>query len=138
MKKISILLLFAGSISLSFAQVQRTKTASKQSSDSLSATMETKQTGKLKKRQMMRELDLTKEQTGKLKEIKQANKAKTEEVLNNDKLTQEEKDAKLKTLHQQQAKNTLTVLNDEQKDKIKKMRTEKRKNKKSGTEMDSQ
>ena len=138
MKKISILLLFAGSISLSFAQVQRTKTASKQSSDSLSATMETKQTGKLKKRQMMRELDLTKEQKGKLKEIKQANKAKTEEVLNNDKLTQEEKDAKLKTLHQQQAKNTLTVLNDEQKDKIKKMRTEKPKNKKSGTEMDNQ
>ena len=138
MKKISILLLFAGSISLSFAQVQRTKTASKQSSDSLSATIETKQTGKLKKRQMMRELDLTKEQTGKLKEIKQANKAKTEEVLNNDKLTQEEKDAKLKTLHQQQAKNTLTVLNDEQKAKIKKMRTEKRKNKKSGTEMDNQ
>ena len=138
MKKISILLLFAGSISLSFAQVQRTKTASKQSSDSLSATIETKQTGKLKKRQMMRELDLTKEQTGKLKEIKQANKAKTEEVLNNDKLTQEEKDAKLKTLHQQQAKNTLTVLNDEQKGKIKKMRTEKRKNKKSGTEMDNQ
>ena len=138
MKKISILLLFAGSISLSFAQVQRTKTASKQSSDSLSATIETKQTGKLKKRQMMRELDLTKEQKGKLKEIKQANKAKTEEVLNNDKLTQEEKDAKLKTLHQQQAKNTLTVLNDEQKGKIKKMRTEKRKNKKSGTEMDNQ
>ncbi len=138
MKKISILLLAVINVSLSFAQVQRTKPAIKQSSDSLSATIETKQTGKLKKREMMRELNLTKEQKGKLKEIKQANKEKTEEVLNNDKLTQKEKDARLKTLHQQQAEKTLTVLNDEQKAKIKKMRTEKRKNKKGDTEMDNQ
>ena len=137
MKKLSTLLLFTVSISLSFAQVQRAKTTTKQPSDSVAKTTELNQTGKVKKRQMMRELNLTKEQKGKLKEINQANKAKKEEVLNNDKLVQEEKDAKLKALHQEQAKNTLTILNDEQKAKIKKMRMEKRKNKKGNLEMDN-
>jgi Flp pilus assembly protein TadG len=138
MKKISILLFFVFSISLSFAQVQRTKTASKQISDSSNTSEQLNNTNKKgNKKQMIRELNLTKEQKGKLKEIKQANKAKVQQVQNDDKLTQEEKDVKLKTLHQEQAKNTLTVLNDEQKAKMKKMKATERKNKKEKTEMDN-
>ena len=131
-------MLLVGSISLSFAQVQREKTATKQSSDSLTKTMETNQADKVTKRQMIRDLNLTREQKGKLKEIKQANKTKKDEVLNNDKLTQKEKDAKLKALHQEHVKSTLSVLNDEQKAKMKKMSMEKQKNKKSHPEIDNQ
>lgn len=73
----------------------------------------------------MKELNLTKEQKSKLKEIKQANKAKMEAVMNDTLLSEAEKKARLKSLHAQQLKNTLAILNDEQKARMKQMRQQK-------------
>lgn len=137
MKKISILLTFIISISCSFAQVQRAKSATKQSSDSLSAVTGAKQ-GKVGKKQMMKDLNLSREQKSKLKELQLANKAKMDEIKNNDKLTPEEKEAKLKAVRQEQLKSTGAVLNDEQRAKMKQLMKEKQKNKKKNTDMDQQ
>lgn len=138
MKKLSILLSLIISISCSFAQVQRTKSATKQSSDSLSAITGTKQAGKVGKKQMMKDLNLSREQKSKLKELQLANKAKMDEIKNNDKLTPEEKEAKLKAVRQEQLKSTGAVLNDEQKAKMKQLMKEKQKNKKKNADMDQQ
>jgi len=74
---------------------------------------------------MLRELNLTKEQRVKFKEMRQANMAKRDEINNNDSLTQEQKDAKLRELKRTQAQSTMTILNDEQKEKMKAMRAAK-------------
>lgn len=138
MKKISILLSFIIGISCSFAQVQRAKSATKQSSDSLSAITGTKQTGKVGKKQIMKDLNISREQKSKLKELQLANKAKMDEIKNNDKLTPEEREAKLKAVRQEQLKSTGAVLNDEQKAKMKQLMKEKQKNKKKNADMDQQ
>lgn len=138
MKKLSVLLLFIVSVSCSFAQVQRVKSATKQSSDSLSAITGTKQTGKVGKKQMMRDLNLSREQKSKLKGLQQANKTKMNEINNDDKLSAEEKESKLKALRQEQLKNTLSVLNAEQKAKMKELHMQKKDSKKKNIDMDQQ
>ena len=74
------------------------------------------------RKQMLRELNLTKEQRGKFKEIGQANKAKRDEINNNDSLTQGQKDAKLRELKRTAVQSTMSILNEEQKEKMKSMR----------------
>jgi Spy/CpxP family protein refolding chaperone len=128
MKKISLVLLFMFSIAISFAQIQRAKSApAAKPQDSIAAVTNIRSAGH--KKEMMKELNLTKEQKSKLKEIKQAHKAQLDEVQNDAKLSAEEKKAKLKTLKLEQLKKTMAVLNEEQKAKMKAMR---RQNKKEG------
>jgi len=137
MKKINALLLFVFSISCSFAQVQRIKPVSKPA-DSSSTVMEAKAPERESKKEMMKELSLTKEQKMKLKEIRQANKAAMDDVTNDAKLTADEKKAKLKSLRMEQLKNTMAILNDEQKVKMKQMRMQRQKEGKAGMEMEEQ
>ena len=71
---------------------------------------------------MMRELNLTREQRGKIKEIRQSNMAKRDEINNNDSLTPAQKEAKLRELKRSQAQSTMSILSDEQKAKAKAIR----------------
>lgn len=126
MKKTALCLAFTFISFLSIAQLQRVVTPRRV--DSASAVKEKfNEDNKAGRKQMLRELNLTKEQRSKLKEIRQTNKAKTEAVNNNDSLTQEQKDAKLRELKREKAQSIMPVLNEEQKAKMKTMSAKKQK-----------
>jgi hypothetical protein len=133
MKKLIMLWGLMICITVSFAQVQRAKPVS----DSLSAKTAHQHGDSITKKQMLRELHITKEQRGKLKVFTQANKAKKEAINNDAQLTPEEKEVKLKELHREQGKNVMSVLDDEQKVKLIKMKKINHQNKKRDTEMDN-
>jgi Spy/CpxP family protein refolding chaperone len=122
MKKLSVLIVCSFIITLSFAQVERKNNHSVKT-DSVKHKMHGKgDSTSVSKKQMMKDLNLSKEQKIKLKEARQANKAKKQAIENDEKLSKEEKETKLKALHQEQAKGTMAVLNEEQKEKLKKMK----------------
>ncbi len=125
MKKTAFFLTFSFISFLSIAQVQRTVTPRPIDSLGRSNGNVGEKNNRGDRKQMMRELNLTKEQRGKFKEIRQANMAKRDEINNNDSLTQEQKDAKLRELKRGQMQSTMSILNDEQKAKAKAMRQEK-------------
>jgi hypothetical protein len=125
MKKLTSLIIFSFIITLSYAQVQR-KAAVKNNSDSAAVGTDKKTLSRGQKIKVAKELDLNKEQKSKLKEIRQSAKAKKDAVENDDKLSAAEKQAKLKELQREQAKSTMTILNDEQKEKMKEMRRNKK------------
>jgi hypothetical protein len=125
MKKLVTLIVFSFIITLSFAQVER-KSNNSVKTDSVKHKIDRKDdSARVSKKQMMKDLNLSKEQKIKFKEARQANKAKKEAIENDDKLSKEDKEVKLKALHQEQAKNTMGILNDEQKEKIKNRQKEK-------------
>ena len=128
MKKISFVLLLVFSCVISFAQVKRTKPAPVAKPQDSAAVSNTRPDG-VKRKEMMQELNLSKEQKSKLKEIKLAHKAHMDEVQNDTKLSAEEKKVKLKALKMEQLKKTMAALNEDQKAKMKAMR---RQNKKEG------
>ncbi len=134
MKKIITLLLVAFITVNVNAQVQR-KRAVQQTKDTAATAGRDEQ---MNKKDMMRELNLTKQQKLKLKEMRQAGKAKMDEVQNDAKLSDSEKKAKMRELKKQQMENTMSVLNDEQKAKLKQMRREKKGDKKDGMTMEEQ
>jgi hypothetical protein len=125
MKRIIAVTVLSLAFSLSFAQVQRQKKEVDKSDSSANTTAQ-KQDAGMDRKEMMRDLDLTKEQKGKLKEIRQAGKAKKEAIENDEKLSADEKQAKLKDLKKEQAKSTMSILSREQKLKLLKMRQEKK------------
>jgi len=127
MKKLTSLLVFIFISTLMFAQVQR-KTVVTNKSDSASITQERKPqtTTRGEKKQMIRDLNLNKDQKSKLKEVRQSSRAKKEAIERDEKLSADEKQVKLKELQRDQAKSTMIILNDEQKEKMKKMRKDKK------------
>ena len=129
MKKWSIALLMSMITLGSFAQVQRNVAPKKDSAEIAmpGETMngENEQSKKEIKKQMIRSLNLTKEQRQKFKEIHQANKEKKESISNNDQLTESQKKNLLKELHKEAAMNMNSLLSEEQRDKVKAMRKEK-------------
>jgi Spy/CpxP family protein refolding chaperone len=137
MKKLTSLLILVCSISMSFAQVQRVKRAAS-TNDSTVASADQKSTQGESRKDMMKELNLTKEQKIKMKEMRQANKAALDEITNNDKLSQEEKKTRIKALRMEQLKNTMAILNEEQKAKLKQLRMQKQKEGKDDGEMQEQ
>ena len=102
---------------LSFAQVER-KTAVKDQADSVSTASFKEQAGKNDRKQMIKDLHLTREQQAKMKEIHQSGRSKKEALLNDNKLTNEDRQAKLRVLQKEQFDNTMHILNDEQKQKM--------------------
>jgi Spy/CpxP family protein refolding chaperone len=111
--------------SISFAQVQR-KTTAVARPDSAVNDIEKRKGGGMGRKQMMKDLDLSREQKIKFKELRQSMQAKKEAIENDDKLSAPEKKTKLKELRKDQAKNTLSILTPEQKVKMLKMRKEKK------------
>ena len=81
MKKLTSLLVFIFISTLMFAQVQR-KTVVTNKSDSASITQERKPqtTTRGEKKQMIRDLNLNKDQKSKLKEVRQSSRAKKETI----------------------------------------------------------
>jgi len=122
MKKTGFVFVLLCIASFSFAQVQRKISKT----NSVDTVAEKTEAAGVSKKQMMRELNLSKEQKAKLKAVKQSGKDKKAAIENDNTLTAAEKENKLKMLHKEQAKNTMTVLNEEQKAKLVKMRKEKK------------
>ena len=122
MKKAAFLATLSFISVLSIAQVQRVVTAKPVDSTNRSDGNMAEKNNRGDRKQMLRELNLTKEQRGKFKEIGQANKAKRDEINNNDSLTQGQKDAKLRELKRTAVQSTMSILNEEQKEKMKAMR----------------
>lgn len=114
---------------LSFAQVER-KTAVKDQADSVSTASFKEQAGKNDRKQMIKDLHLTREQQAKMKEIYQSGRSKKEALLNDNKLTNEDRQAKLRVLQKEQFDNTMRILNDEQKQKMRNGRADMMKNRK--------
>ena len=117
MKKPSVILLLSFSSLICFAQVER---APAKQPDSLNTSAGVNKKDKVGMKEIMKDLDLTKEQRGKLKEIRQAGKAKKEAIENDAQLTEDEKKKQLRELQKEQAKNIQAILTDEQKEKFKK------------------
>lgn len=130
MKKIIAFALSLTFVSISFAQVQRNTGTSKQQvlagktpsgTAVQNATAQEAQKNKMRRKQMMHELKLTREQKGKLKETNRAAKAKMNEIKNDPALSDADKKAKLKELRAGQQKSTAALLTDEQRAKLKEL-----------------
>jgi len=130
MKKINAVLILMFIASLSIAQVQR-KAGTANKTDSAGSTAAVNKKAGGNKKEMLRDLNLTKDQKSKLKEARQSAKAKKVAIESDNKLSATEKTARLNELKKEQAKNTMGILNDEQKEKMKKMRKDKK-----GSKMD--
>jgi Spy/CpxP family protein refolding chaperone len=131
MKKICSVITFVFLAACSFAQVQRNKATTLTRPDSTGTVAEKRKGNGMDKKQMMKDLDLSREQKIKFKELRQSMKEKKEAIESDDKLSGPEKEAKLKELRKEQAKNTMSILTPEQKVKMLKMRKDKK-----GGEMD--
>jgi len=68
---------------------------------------------------MIKDLDLTTGQQAKLKEIRQTGRMKKKDIEGNSQLSDDEKKKQLRELQKQQAKNIQEILTDEQKEKFK-------------------
>ena len=124
MKKVILLFIICISNLFAVAQTQRKKN-NPQSSTADSATGVINKTNRQYKKQMVKDLNLTKIQKSKLKEIRHTGKQKKEAIENDATLTAAQRETKLKDLKRELAKNTMELLNDEQKAKMKQMRKEK-------------
>ena len=98
-------------ISNAIAQVKREVNPSQNSQSNM--------VQKNKKKAMMKELNLTKEQRGQMKEFKQSMKQKKADITNDKTLTQEQKQAKLKELHKEKKEKMNSILTPEQREKMK-------------------
>jgi len=115
MKKLFAFAIFLGFFaSNSIAQVTRKVNPSQ--------AMQADTTKKIKKKEMMKELNLTKEQRGQMKEFHQSMKQKKEEINNDNTLTEAQKADKMKELHKEQKDKVNTILTPEQKEKMKEQR----------------
>ncbi len=106
---------------ISLAQIERRSSPAKQT-DSVGNDAAVNKMDKSSRKDMLKELDLTREQKSKLKEIHLANKAKKETIENNGQLSETEKKSRLRDLQKEQAQSVQAILTDEQKDKFKSSR----------------
>ena len=114
---ISLLILMTGYISL--AQVQRTPV--KQKTDSSAIVIEPEK-NKDSRKEMFRELDLSREQKIKMKEINQSMKASKEAIENDTALSETEKKAKLRALKKENIQKIQAILTEEQKIKFQQLK----------------
>lgn len=110
-----IFLLFLSSISAS-AQIERKPVAIK--TDSAQTTGNNK-ADKQTQKDRLKDLDLTKEQKAKVKEIRQSGKSAKEAIENNTDLSEADKKKQLRNLQREQAQKIQSILTEEQKAKFK-------------------
>ncbi|MEP6677366.1 MAG: hypothetical protein ABJA78_19555 [Ferruginibacter sp.] len=131
MKKI---VLFTGMMvaltSMSFSQIQRK--AAKLSTDS--ASMQAPDNQQAGRKEMMRELNLSRQQKVKLKEAMQDMKAKKQAVDADTTLNASARQQKMRELKKMQLEKMNSILNEEQKEKLKQMRLNKKTGKKENEE----
>ena len=121
MQKAVLLPVFTLLSFLSFAQIER-KVTTMQKTDSVSTAPVMPAAGNNERKQLMQELNLTKEQRAKLREIHQSGKAGKEAIENDNTLTDADKQVKLKALQKEQFQRTLDILNKEQQQKMRNSR----------------
>ena len=84
-----------------------------------SQTSQSNTTQKNKKKEMMKELNLTKEQRAQMKEFHQSMKQKKEDINNDQTLTEEQKKIKMQELHKEQKHKMNAILTPGQREKMK-------------------
>ncbi len=116
--KISIIAFTLLLITLSAsAQIERKPVVVKQ--DSVHTSANDNEVDKQSRKERFKELDLTREQKGKMKEIMQANKAAKEAIENNTQLSEQEKKKQMRELQRSQMMKVQAVLTPEQREKFK-------------------
>ena len=118
MKIAGLILALLFSSLISFSQVER-KSSSVIQPDSIDNKPLERAMDKPNRKDLLKELNLTREQKIKLKDIRQANMAKKEAIENNSQLSDPEKKTQLRGLQKEQAQNIQAILTDEQKEKFK-------------------
>ncbi len=111
------LLLFSGLISQ--AQIERKPAAR---ADSLKTEKAIAEKEKPAVKEVLRQLDLTREQRIRLKQIRDDNQAKKAAIENNTGLNDEQKKKQLKELKKEQANKLQSILTEEQKEKFRSLR----------------
>lgn len=117
MKLTGIVLVFLLSAGTASAQIERKPVVKADSAET--STKADKQSRK----ERFRELDLTREQMGKLKEIGRANKAAKDAIGNNESLTEADKKKQIRELQKAQLEKIQAILTPEQFEKFKASRT---------------
>jgi periplasmic protein CpxP/Spy len=109
MKKLIVFSLVACLFSLSsMAQVERAY------ADSSKKSMRQRGAGKQDKREMMKELNLSRDQMKQMKTLRQETKAKMDELKAQDKITAEEKKQKMKAIQEERKTKLKAILSAEQ------------------------
>jgi Spy/CpxP family protein refolding chaperone len=109
--------LFVFAISLGFFAPHATAQVKREVNPS--QTSQSNAVQKNKKKEMMKELNLTKEQRGQMKEFHKSMKQKKEDINNDNTLTEAQKKDKMKELHKEQKEKMKAILTPEQKEKMK-------------------
>ena len=117
--KISLLAFVLSLVTLSAsAQIER-KPVVAAKSDSTQTTTTANKVDKQSRKERMRELDLTREQKGKMKEIMQANKAAKDAIENNTQLSEADRKKQMRELQKSMAQKIQAILTPEQMEKFK-------------------
>lgn len=127
MKKTILLFILIGSSSGLDAQIRRNPVNPVQTDTVLTETKPDAATAS--RRQMIRELDLTREQMQKLKIIREESKARQEALENNTSLTEDERRRQLRAIQADLMQKNRQVLSAEQMEKMKTFRQSKKMNK---------
>lgn len=121
-KYISILAILLAFSNLSLAQIER-KPAVQQQPNS-DPSMVTDKKDKDSRKELFKQLNLTKEQKLKLKEITQGMKASKDAIENDASLSESAKKSKLRSLKKEQAQQIQAILTDEQKAKFRELKAQ--------------
>ena len=100
------------------AQIER-KPAVVKSDSAASTTPSDKRMNKQGRKDRLKDLDLTKEQRSKMKEIRQSGQAAKEATENNTNLSEAEKEKQMRALQKEQAQKMQSILTEEQREKFK-------------------
>ncbi len=106
------------------AQIERKAVVVKTDS-AQAATVSDNKADKQTRKERFKELDLTKEQKGKLKEIMQSGKSSKEAIESNAQLSEADKKKQLRELQKAQAQKIQAILTPEQREKFKASRPDK-------------
>ena len=98
------------------AQIERKSVVVK--TDSVQKTTNDNKVDKQSRKERFKELDLTREQKGKMKEIMQANKAAKEAIENNTQLSDQDKKKQMRELQKEQMQKIQAILTPEQREKF--------------------
>ncbi|MBL7703319.1 MAG: hypothetical protein JNM14_13800 [Ferruginibacter sp.] len=116
--KITFVLLISLFTFTASAQIERQPAVAKADSAQQTPVADNK-ADKQRRKERFRELDLTREQKGKLKEIMQSGKAAKDEIENNTQLSDDDKKKQLHELKKAQAQKIQAILTPEQREKFK-------------------
>jgi Spy/CpxP family protein refolding chaperone len=116
--KITCIILIISLVTLTAsAQIERTAAVIK--ADSAQTSVADNKVNKQSRKDRFKDLDLTREQKSKMKEIMQASKTAKLNIENNTQLSEQDKKKQLRTLQKEQAQKLQDILTPEQREKFK-------------------